>query len=268
MKVNLHTHTARCRHAKGSPREYIERALEGGYTHLGFSDHMPFAFPDGTESHFRVPMAEARDYMSELQELREEYRDRIAIHIGFEMEYYPLYFKEMLALANDLGAEYLLLGQHYIRNEYPGGRNAHLFQPRSCDEDMILYADTVCEAMATGVFTYVAHPDVIHFTGSDLTFRTQMRRICEASLQYDLPLELNFTGVREEQRTYPDARFWQIAAELGCKTVFGCDAHSIGSVYRPETLEQAEAYVKNLGLKLIECPDLICPKTGKKTSTA
>ncbi len=268
MNVNLHTHTYRCHHAKGTPEEYIEKALEAGYTHLGFSDHMPFVFPDGTESHFRVPMAEAEDYMAELKELREEYKDRITLHIGFEMEYYPLFFKEMISMANQLGAEYLLLGQHYIHNEYPGGRGNHLFKPKDRDEDMIVYADTVCEGMATGVFTYVAHPDVIHFTGSDTVFREQSRRICEASLQYDLPLELNFTGVHEDHRTYPDARFWEIAGELGCKTVFGCDAHSVEAVYHTETLEKAEQYAKSFGLKVVEFPELIHPKTGKRTPTA
>ena len=93
MTVNLHTHTARCGHAKGTDRDYIESAIQGGLTHLGFADHIPFVFPDGRESSFRIPMAERQDYMESLRALREEYRDRITIHIGFEMEYYPLYFK-------------------------------------------------------------------------------------------------------------------------------------------------------------------------------
>ncbi len=268
MKVNLHTHTYRCRHASGTPREYIEKAIEAGYTHLGFSDHLPFAFPDGTQSHFRVPMDEAEDYMAELGALREEYKDRIALHIGFEMEYYPLYFGEMTAIAQRLGAEYLLLGQHFIHNEYPGGRENHLFKPKDKDEDMVTYADTVCEGMATGIFTYVAHPDVIHFTGSNEVFCDQLRRVCEASLQYGLPLELNFTGVHEEHRTYPDSRFWRMAGEMGCPVVFGCDAHSVDAVWNPETLKKAEQYAKDHGLRVIDFPELVDPWSRKRRPTA
>ena len=41
MIANYHTHTARCLHAAGAEREYVERALQGGCRVLGFSDHTP-----------------------------------------------------------------------------------------------------------------------------------------------------------------------------------------------------------------------------------
>lgn len=36
MIANYHTHTWRCRHADGTEREYVERAIEGGLKILGF----------------------------------------------------------------------------------------------------------------------------------------------------------------------------------------------------------------------------------------
>lgn len=41
MIANYHTHTWRCRHADGTEREYVERAIEGGLKILGF--FRPFA---------------------------------------------------------------------------------------------------------------------------------------------------------------------------------------------------------------------------------
>ena len=41
-KANYHTHTTRCKHANGTEREYIEKAIEAGYQVLGFSDHSPY----------------------------------------------------------------------------------------------------------------------------------------------------------------------------------------------------------------------------------
>ena len=41
MHTNYHTHTYRCHHAFGTEREYIEKAIEAGFTVLGFSDHTP-----------------------------------------------------------------------------------------------------------------------------------------------------------------------------------------------------------------------------------
>ena len=57
MNYNYHTHTTRCGHASGTEREYIERAVANGVRYMGFSDHATFVFPDGFESHYRVPLA-------------------------------------------------------------------------------------------------------------------------------------------------------------------------------------------------------------------
>ena len=58
MDYNYHTHTARCGHADGTEEAYILRAMENGITHMGFSEHAPFCFPDGYESYYRVPVAQ------------------------------------------------------------------------------------------------------------------------------------------------------------------------------------------------------------------
>ena len=42
IKVNLHTHTDRCRHAVGSVSDYCLEAQKYGLEILGFSDHGPF----------------------------------------------------------------------------------------------------------------------------------------------------------------------------------------------------------------------------------
>lgn len=264
MTVNLHTHTHRCGHARGTEREYIEKAISAGIRHMGFSEHAPFplAFPDGHVSAFRLPVSEAKDYMEELRALREEYRDRITIHIGFEMEYYPRYFEEMLRYVNELGAEYLLLGQHYIDNEdFP---KSSTFKPFAEEERLASYVNTVLEAMETGVFTYVAHPDVIHFRGDESFYTPQMRRICQASARLNLPLEINFLGIRD-CRHYPHLPFWEVAGEEGCPVVFGFDAHDARAAGDVASLPSALDMVKKYGLRLVEQPMLIHPATGEKT---
>lgn len=265
MTVNLHTHTYRCGHASGTEREYIEKAISAGITHMGFSEHIPFplTFPDGHISAFRLPMEQSRDYIEELCALRKEYRDRITIYIGFEMEYYPRYYKEMLSYACDLGAEYLLLGQHYIDNE-DFYKNS-VFKPCSEESRLASYVDTVIEAMETGVFTYVAHPDVINFQGDPAIYQEQMRRICVASTGLDLPLEINFLGIRDD-RHYPRLPFWQIAGEEGCSVVFGFDAHDAAGAGDTQSLPIAKKIVDAYGLKVVPYPTLVHPQTGERTT--
>ena len=97
MTANYHTHTPRCNHAEGAERDYIERALEAKFRELGFSDHSPYLFDvPGYYSRFRMKPEQLEDYANTLLALREEYRDRIRLFIGLEMEYYPRLFSRTL----------------------------------------------------------------------------------------------------------------------------------------------------------------------------
>lgn len=69
MIANYHTHTWRCHHASGSEREYVERAIEGGFRILGFADHSPYLFPDGYVSGHRMLPSQFEDYVTVLSDL-------------------------------------------------------------------------------------------------------------------------------------------------------------------------------------------------------
>lgn len=258
MTENYHTHTYRCHHATGTERQYIEKAIAGGITRMGFSDHVPFRDPNGKERSYRVSMMDAPLYFESLRQLREEYREQIHIDIGFEMEYYPEYFQQMLNTVCDLGAEYLILGQHHIR--YGAKDSAPSTNPNPSEQDLACYADTVIEAMQTGVFSYIAHPDLFHFVGSDAIYRLHMRRLCSASNQYHIPLEINFLGIRKN-RHYPNPLFWEIAGEENCEVVFGCDAHDEENACDANSFRIACALAEQYHLRVNCHPRLIDPIT-------
>ena len=237
MNYNYHTHTARCNHASGTEEEYILRAIEGGITHMGFSDHAPFLFPDGSESYYRIPMAQARDYFDTLYALREKYKNQILLKIGFEMEYYPTFFRDMLNTALSLGAEYLILGQHFSGDERPHG----FYVATPTDDPALLeeYVTNILTGMETGMFSYVAHPDILNFTGSESVYETQMRKLCVAAREKNIPLEINLLGMRAG-RHYPQERFWKLAGEEQSPVTFGFDSHDVSGAFDPLSLPKAE----------------------------
>lgn len=253
MEYNYHTHTWRCSHASGREEEYIKRAIECGIKHMGFSDHAAFMFPDGYESGYRVPMAEVECYVNELRVLREKYKNEIDIKIGFEMEYYPLYFDEMLEIAKKAGGEYLILGQHFVNNEHPGGDYTYA----GTDDVGLLkeYVSEVIEGIKKGVFTYVAHPDLFRFTGDDEVYREEMQKICRASKKYDIPLEINFLGIRDN-RKYPNPLFWELVGKEQSPVTFGFDAHDVKSAYDAKSLTKANETVKKFKLNYIGMPKI------------
>ena len=244
MLANYHTHTWRCNHARGSEREYVEQALTTGIRVLGFSDHTPCPFPDGHNSWFRMSVADCPAYFDTIRHLREEYAGRIDLHVGVELEYYPDIFPAQLELLRRNGCEYLLLGQHYLYNE-----EDDIYCGTPCDDRdrLVRYVDQVIEAMGTGRFTYLAHPDLFHFTGDRLFYLRQMRRLCRVAKELDLPLELNLLGLHDG-RHYPYRPFWELAAEEGNRTILGCDAHCPEALGRPDTEAAARRFLSELGL--------------------
>ena len=253
MDYNFHTHTTRCRHAQGSDEDYVKCAIEAGIKHLGFSDHAPYIFPDGYENLYRVQMCDAKSYVEDLRRLREKYKDKIKISIGFEMEYYPAYFDEMLKIARNIEAEYLILGQHFILNEHPSGIGAG--GPTDNEEHLKIYVDEVIEAMKTGVFSYVAHPDIMCFTGDRDFYRSEITRLCLASRELNIPLEINLAGVRYNKH-YPADSFWEIAGDVQAPVTFGIDAHIDTDILKPEQYRVAEEIVKRFNLRYIGRPTL------------
>ncbi len=253
MNYNYHTHTALCGHATGEIAEYIQKAIDSGIIRMGFSDHSPYAFADESALGQRMTSTEAREYVASIRRLRELYKNKIDIKIGFEMEYYPDKFPEMLSFVKSIGAEYLILGQHYMRGIYTGGY--HVINGKATEEDLINYVKDVISAMETGVFTYVAHPDMINFNGDEVLYEKEMRKLCIASKRLNIPLEINCQGIRDN-RIYPAERFWKIAGEVGCPVTIGLDAHSADAAGDKESVEKALDIIGKYNLNYIGKPVL------------
>ena len=249
MYANYHTHTRRCGHAEGDDRAYVERAVAAGLKVLGFSDHTPYDFRGAAyHIHVRMEPEELADYVSSLERLRQEYAGRIELHIGLEAEYYPKLFPALLDRLRDYPVEYLLLGQHFLGNETD---EPYCGRETDSVRDLDRYVGQCIEGMQTGAFCYLAHPDLIHFTGSEAEYLRQMRRLCRAAKDCGLPLELNLHGLREG-RHYPDERFWRIAGEEGNPVLLGCDAHRPDELDDPDAEERLLALARRCGLTVLE----------------
>lgn len=252
MKVNLHTHTARCMHAVGADEEYVLAAIDRGLKVLGFSDHSPHRYPGDYVSTVRMTPEQLPEYADSIRSLKEKYAGKLQIHLGVETEYFPELFPDTLQLLQDNGVEYMLLGQHSI---LPVG-GPHCGTPTEDKTILCQYCDRVIAAIETGLFTYVAHPDFIRFVGDSKVYEQHMRRVCRCAKAGGIPLEINMLGLRQG-RHYPCDRFFNVVAEEGCKVVIGSDAHKPEQVLLPENKTQALDIVKRFDLDLITEP-LIC----------
>lgn len=226
---NYHTHTYRCGHATGTDEEYVLRAIDAGMKELGFSDHVPFK--NVSQPGVRMEYSQIEEYISSINSLKEKYKDKIKIYVGFEAEYYHEvkdYYKELLNKV-----DYLICGQHFSLDYdkkpiYVGFKT----DDRNVLED---YTSRVVEAIESGLFKYIAHPDIIlrSYTLRDEYLDNCIRRICEASERCHVPLEYNLEGIKKQLTNgwigkecfYPFNYFWNIAKEYNIDVIIGADVH-------------------------------------------
>ncbi|MBQ8927500.1 MAG: histidinol-phosphatase [Oscillospiraceae bacterium] len=256
MLANYHTHTYRCHHASGEDEAYVEAAIERGLRVLGFSDHCPWVYPDGYVSGTRMLPEELDGYFSSLLRLRERYRDDITIYIGFECEYIPELMEAQQRLLAPYPVDYCILGEHFTQREplapYTGF-------PSDDEAALARYVDLCIEAMESGAYAYLAHPDLFNFTGDPAAYDVQYSRLCRYLAAHGHPVEINLLGA-VEGRHYPTPRFLELAREAGCCAVIGCDAHTPDRVGHPEGLSLCEGLAEKYGLEVLEFLPGLGPK--------
>ncbi|MGN0866650.1 MAG: histidinol-phosphatase [Oligosphaeraceae bacterium] len=248
---NFHTHTYHCRHATGTPGDYCREALAQGISTLGFSDHAPW--PDGKWKEVRMPQDELDAYFREIQEARQEF-PRLEIHAGLECEYRP----DLGSYTHDAfldtpgRCEYLVLAIHDYRD--PRGEwcsSWHLHDTRQ----YLDYARYAVQAMESGLFAFLAHPDLFLVARGawDDNAREAARLIAQAAQDTRTPLELNAAGLRRpfvvddsglKRRPFPYIGFWEIAAQYQIQAVVSSDAHTPQDVWgnAGETLAMARYF--------------------------
>ncbi len=247
MLANYHTHTYRCHHAEGEDRQYIETAIRNGMKVLGFSDHCPWVFPDGFVSHTRMTPDQLDDYFTSLTDLRREYQKEITIYIGFESEYIPELLPAQQKLLADYPVDYQILGQHFLTRE------PSLYTGRIVSDENMLeeYVNSVIEGLETGNYIYLAHPDLMGFSGSREIYDRHYRKLCRYLKEHHLPVEVNLLGVADH-RHYTDEHFLRLAGEEGCSAIIGCDAHQPYRLDCRREQEQCRQMALNCGLRVID----------------
>jgi histidinol-phosphatase (PHP family) len=191
---------------------------------------------------------EIEGYVNSVLSLKKEYENDIRIYLGFEAEYYPQYFDKMLEMIEPYPYDYLILGQHFLKDE---SSESHIARLANDYNSLVLYVNECIEALATGKFFYIAHPDIVNFKGDPRLYRSEMTRLCKAAKSANIPLEINLLGLREG-REYPRIDFWKIAADIGNDVILGSDSHAPNATARETDIRAAMEIVNGFSLHLIE----------------
>lgn len=247
--INMHTHTIRCQHARGEEREYVEKAIEAGFEVLGFSDHAPYIFEKDYVSPIRMRLDELEGYVDTVLSLKQEYKKEIEIYCGLEMEYFPKYFDKTMAEIDAYPIDYMILGQHFYDGEegWIGTK-----RPWTDEKQLELYVKRILDGLATERFFYVAHPDIMCYTGELEIYRKHMRKILQELKKRKMPIEVNVNGFRDRLH-YPNPEFIRLGVENGNDFVIGVDAHAPEELLDFETYKECMQLVEKQGGNVKNC---------------
>ena len=253
MKTNYHTHTFRCGHASGTEEDYIKEAIKNKLIVLGFSDHGPFK-DDRYGS--RMMYSNLNDYIETIRKLKNKYSNEIKIKLGVEIEYSQFdneYYEELL---NTL--DYLALGQHFYVDSNKRAYNVYNF---TSTKEYIEYAYSIRNAMKTGYFKFLAHPDLpfLHDFKYDDNCKKAIEIIIDSSIKYNFILEFNANGIRKginnyvngKRYAYPFKPFWEEVSKTNLKVIVNSDCHNPNQLW-DDSMKKAFHLCNKLGLNLID----------------
>lgn len=241
--ANYHTHTRWCKHAVGEIEDYIESAIAYGLKELAITEHVPHQ--DNLDAR-RLQWEEFEAYNEALNQAIEKYQDRIRILKGFECEYYKESLEAYKMFREKYGYELLILGQH----RSGAAREIDHFASKG-KEEILVYGKEVCEALETGLFNFLAHPD-LYMVGYDVWDDTAIlvaKQILETCERLDVPIEINANGLRDG-RSYPDRRFFELSKQYKLRYLINSDAHNPLHM-APEVIEKAEAFAAELEIEVM-----------------
>ena len=119
VKFNYHTHTERCMHAGGKDEDFVLAAIKAGFEEIGFSDHCAWPYKNYA-SPIRMTEVQIEDYVNSVKSLREKYKDKISIKLGFECEYFERHIPWLRETLKKYSFDYIILGHHYLSYEIGG----------------------------------------------------------------------------------------------------------------------------------------------------
>ena len=250
LDYTFHSHTYRCKHANGDIEDYVIKAIENGFKTYGVSDHV--FLPGDPTPWMRGSFTCLDNYIETYNKVKAKYKDQIDMYLGFECEYGDIYLDYYRYLLKERGFDYLICGQH---NGFRDDGTPYFLS--DTNEGLYQYRDNIIKAIKSGLFLYIAHPDLFFAVVTKITPTVEQvtKDIIDVAIKYDVALEVNVKGllrnkIRDgvEYIEYPAKYFWKVASKTKVKIVYGGDFHDPSEIGDEHLLNLFNNFVEECGI--------------------
>ena len=264
--INFHVHSTGS-DGKLSPEEVVKEAINAGLRYMCFTDHYFYPKGDYFEGHRDKFFTE--DYVKEVKRLQKEYKDKIDISFGAEMDWLPKHTDWIKNEIKRQNFDYVLGSLHnlYAKSEY-----FFLFYGENWKQEWLdsanrvggarkfveAYYSQIGKMAKSKLFDCVAHFDIIKFyniqniffSEEDLWYKKAVLKALIAVKEADIAIEINTHGyVKPQKEQYPSFWILKEANKMGIPITIGTDAHFQGELSKD--LDKAYKLAKQAGYKEI-----------------
>lgn len=250
--IDLHVHTWRCRHARGTAEAYVRAAAERGVGVLAFTEHLPLPpvladTLEGAEG-YAMPAGELPHYVAEVQAAAVLGLDLgVEVLLGVEADLVTDGIEHARSIVERLPLDVVLGSVHTIdgwafddpdrMSGYDSWDIADLWERYFAD---------LAVAARSGLADVIAHADLVKkFCGRPASSVDHLYTQTAAALaEAGVAVEVNTAGLRKPCRElYPAIELLTALRRAGVPVTVGSDAHDPGDVGagRTEAIEALEA---------------------------
>lgn len=280
--MNLHTHTDFC-DGKGSPEDFVKKAISLGFKYLGFSAHAPLPF----HCDWSLSAERLDSYCDEISHLKSHYQKEIRILHGFEIDYLEGMGFPCLSETAVCRADYLICSIHFLKTpqsaitspkfaeidgtyaQFMLAMKGHEYSLKkilsnylNATEQMIL------TPLAAGLVKIIGHVDKIvlnaqqlpEFEGLSDWFYKELFHILLQHRDHYHSIEINTRALYKKGLSHPYPRYdlLELLAGQRISLILNSDAHhpsELNAGYK-ETIERLESLTnvnsKNLNYKWLK----------------
>lgn len=249
-----HVHSHYCPHGtKDTFKMYIEKAINTGIKEISFTEHFPYpeGFQDPSpENDSCITIEQLEKYINELQKVKEDYKDRIKINLGIEIDYLEGFEEESKQLLNKYG-KYLedgILSVHIIKHKgeyYSIDYDEQKFQELiellgGIDKVYDIYYDTLIKAVKSDLGEYkpkrIGHPNLVRKFNQlfpyDYSNHKQLEELVRLMKERNYEVDYNISGLYKNncKEEYVSGYLYELIKSYDIPMVLGSDSHSIDTL--------------------------------------